>query len=90
MSWFVMLHQGGDEDGPVPLVREDESPALFASESDADRMAARNPLGRAFGWEAYQWYGYGTITPEPASESAPEDPGTPPANPPHTSPSRGG
>ena len=56
--WFVML--GGHNRGnPIPMTTDFESGmpelAVFRSETEARDAAAETPLGKAYGYEVYQW-----------------------------------
>lgn len=52
-KWFVMLNQGNET--PAPLVDDTDNVKLFDSSSDAESAARENPLGKAFGYDVYEW-----------------------------------
>lgn len=52
-NWFVMLRMADSK--PVAMTGDNEEIAIFNSYSEAEAAAEDNPLGRAFGWEAYLW-----------------------------------
>lgn len=60
--WFVMLYTySGDPAlmvvGGPPDEDWSDDPALFNSEAEAGEVAKTSPLGRAYGYELYEWPG---------------------------------
>lgn len=55
--WFVMLRT--QKGLPTPMLDSDdpdlERVKLFSDEDEAERVAGENPLGRACGYEVYEW-----------------------------------
>jgi hypothetical protein len=49
--WFVMLNLNNR---PAPLVNDD-TVALFETETEADEAGYKNPLGKARGFQVYEW-----------------------------------
>ena len=53
MDYFVMLNTQNGSFTPLMDEKGDDI-AKFATDDDADKMAAQNPMGEHFGYEVFQ------------------------------------